>query len=252
VEPSFPPSLLELQRDLSALIRFPKGAAQALQTLNLPALAWIAETPDLARGARLAIYAEAYFIRLARNLKQLYPRLAAGLGEDTFMRLAAHYYHVCPSDRPFIQESGRHLPTFLASWSESPEWALELAELEWQAFELLHAPADPLPPADPQLAQLRLASGACLRSTNWSWSQVWIQTQSEPQAGGQHVLLARSPEGVSLTHLDGLSADVFAQLQAGCSLAEVLEDEGLQARLEPLWLQNFCQHWHSQAVLVFA
>jgi hypothetical protein len=82
--------------------------------------------------ARLAIYANAYRLRLVAALREDYPKLNAFLGDEDFDALARAYVARRPSRHPNIRWAGRHLPAFLGK--ETP-YRSEPVLAELAAFE---------------------------------------------------------------------------------------------------------------------
>lgn len=83
--------------------------------------------------ARLAVYSDAYRLRLAEALAQNYPRLQQWLGTDAFERLACDYIDARPSAQPSIRWFGAHLADLLGDqpvFAAQP-WVAELARWEW-------------------------------------------------------------------------------------------------------------------------
>lgn len=143
-------SLAEVQRDL-------KAAILEEEPLIPPFLAG-----DGAKG--LAVYRNAYRLRLIEALAADYPKLQLWLGEEAFTRLALAYFAAFPSRERSLRWVGKRLPEFLARfdpWRAQPELA-EMALFEWTlglAFDC--ADADPLTPQT--LAQIPTAHWPGLR-----------------------------------------------------------------------------------------
>ena len=115
----------------------------------LPAALAAAVAPPAAE--RVAIYVEAYRLRLAEALATQYPALAARAGAEGFAACARAYIEATPSVHRSIRDYGRELPAFLAAGAADTEQAMraELASFEWQlaaAFDA--AAATPTVPAD--------------------------------------------------------------------------------------------------------
>ncbi|MCX8048189.1 MAG: DNA-binding domain-containing protein [Methylohalobius sp.] len=100
---------------------------------------------DGAKG--LAVYREAYRLRLLEALVADYPVLYRWLGEETFAELALAYLAAFPSCERSLRWIGKHLAEFLQStdpWRARPELS-EMALFEWTlglAFDC--ADSDPL------------------------------------------------------------------------------------------------------------
>lgn len=115
-------SLLTLQRKFQADVL-------ARRRLHAAELAGPAE-PDA--EARLAIYSNAYRLRLVAALRADYPKLCALLGDETFHALACAYLERYPSQHPNIRWVGRRLPGFLG---EQEPYRADPALAELAAFE---------------------------------------------------------------------------------------------------------------------
>lgn len=92
-------------------------------------------------GERLAIYAEAYRLRLIEALETDFVALRAFVGND-FAAIARAYIDAHPSTHPSLRHFGRHLPDFLARdprYQAQPVLA-DLAAFDWALTEAFDAP----------------------------------------------------------------------------------------------------------------
>ena len=94
------------------------------------------------REQRLAIYRDAYGLRLAEVLGTDYGNLHTYLGDDAFNELAREYLAAHPSKFRNVRWFGGKLPDFLA---EAPRYAahpelVELARFEWALGRAFDAP----------------------------------------------------------------------------------------------------------------
>jgi hypothetical protein len=108
-----------------------------------------AADPSRARE-RLAIYADAYRLRLLEVLADDYPGLKAMAGQRKFRRLAQAYIESHPSTHFNARWYGRHLADFLrtsAPWPTQPALA-EMAALEWAMTLVFDAPDDAVASVD--------------------------------------------------------------------------------------------------------
>jgi len=102
--------------------------------------ACIAETPPLAKEARLHIYRHAYAARLIEALRDHYPVLHRILGDEDFEALAAAFVRAYPSVHRSIRWYGQEVAAFLRvepPFAEQPILA-EIAAFEWclaEAFD---------------------------------------------------------------------------------------------------------------------
>lgn len=102
-------------------------------------------TADVPATLRLAIYSEAYRLRLTDALASTMPRLQQYLGKDRFAELAREYIDLSPSTYPSIRWFGDQLPLLLKRSLPEQPWLAELACWEWAiaaAFD--GADADPV------------------------------------------------------------------------------------------------------------
>jgi hypothetical protein len=117
-------SLRTLQAALIGFLRDGDNGVEAL----------VAEQPPLSPAARLAIYGNAYGVRLRQALETDHEMLAAYLGDGQFAEMADRYIRAYPSSVTSLRHFGAQLPEFLRR--QSPYNGLPvLAELA--AFERL-------------------------------------------------------------------------------------------------------------------
>jgi hypothetical protein len=103
---------------------------------------------DLVKGdaradaaTRLAVYADAYRLRLLEVLGSDYPVLKQLAGEEAFDRLGRSYIESHPSLTASVRWFGRFLPEFLAGQPEGAEPVYaDLALFEWKQGETFDAP----------------------------------------------------------------------------------------------------------------
>ncbi|HEY0943263.1 MAG TPA: DNA-binding domain-containing protein [Steroidobacter sp.] len=113
--------LLELQRDFQRHVMH--GHERIIDA--------VVGTDRVPSTLRLAIYSEAYRLRLTDALASTLPRLQQLLGKDEFEALAREYIDLSPSCYPSIRWFGDRLPQLLRrSFPEAP-WLEELASWEW-------------------------------------------------------------------------------------------------------------------------
>ena len=80
---------------------------------------------------RLAIYQNAYQLRLVEALGDNFPKLKQYMGDDEFEKCGLHYLAKFPSNYTSIRWFGAELAVYLqAEYPDSP-WLAELAQLEW-------------------------------------------------------------------------------------------------------------------------
>jgi hypothetical protein len=108
----------------------------------------IVDAPPLPAADRLAIYRNAYQVRLVDALNETYPVLHGLLGDEAWVELGYAFVAAHPSVFRSIRWYGRELAQYLAAsvpYSEAPILS-EVALLEWTLAEVFDAPdALPLP-----------------------------------------------------------------------------------------------------------
>lgn len=101
----------------------------------------VSGTGKVSAEQRLAIYYDAYRLRLLESLGANYPVLRAWLGEDEFDNIGIAYITAHPSRHFSIRWFGHRLAEFLAAtspWSDQPH-IVEMAALEWALSEAFDA-----------------------------------------------------------------------------------------------------------------
>jgi hypothetical protein len=144
----------------------------------------IVDTPPLPAKDRLAIYRNAYQVRLIDALHETYPVLHSLLGDEVWVELGEAFVAEYPSTFRSIRWYGRELPDFLAErepFSGEPVLA-EIALLEWTLSEVFDSPdAEPLrrtalSSVDPaEWGSLKFEFHPSLRrlAFNWNTAAVW-------------------------------------------------------------------------------
>ena len=144
----------------------------------------IVDAPPLPAKDRLAIYRNAYQVRLIDALHETYPVLHSLLGDEVWVELGEAFVAEHPSTFRSIRWYGRELPDFLAErapFSGEPVLA-EISRLEWTLSEVFDSPdAEPLPRTalarvDPaEWGSLKFAFHPSLRrlAFNWNTAAVW-------------------------------------------------------------------------------
>ena len=149
-----PQALREIQHRLWRLITEPSGVEAALTAEGDPGGTGLAE---LVRGDgglppanRLAVYANAYFVRLHDCLCEDFGALARALGADAFHDLVTTYLMMHPPTCPSLRHAGAHLAEHLATepfqaiFSRRCAYAADLAQLEWAMAEAFYAEDAPV------------------------------------------------------------------------------------------------------------
>jgi len=140
---------------------------------------------------RLAIYYDAYRLRLLEALDSNYPVLHAWLGDEEFERLGLAYLHAHPSAHFSIRYFGHRLPEYLATAPEyrGRPYVGEMAALEWAMSEAFDAADSQVMVLDDMAAVapeawpgLRFAFHASVRRLNLRWNVPPIWKAIRPQS----------------------------------------------------------------------
>jgi hypothetical protein len=142
-----PESLAALQRRTQAHVLAPTPA-------STPAIeSSVANHGGVGAAVRLAVYADAYRLRLLEVLREDYRALSAWLGDDAFADLGHAYIATHPSHARSIRWFGRHLADFLVQRHPAQPLLTDLARFEW-ARGLAFDAADSEPVAMDDLARI--------------------------------------------------------------------------------------------------
>ena len=132
--------LAELQQRLQADIMQRSG--KILPELRTP--------PGSDRQKRLAVYQDAYKLRLTEVLANTHEKLWTCLGDKQFHRMADRYFDAFPSNHPNARFVSIRLPQFLATdarYREQPVLA-EIAMIEQALEDVFDAPDAPIATMD--------------------------------------------------------------------------------------------------------
>ena len=148
---------------------------------------------------RLAIYYDAYRLRLLEALDSNYPVLHAWMGDEEFDQLGLAYLEAHPSTHFSIRYFGHRLSEYLASSGTCRDkpWLGEMAALEWAMSEAFDAPDSPVVNLDAMASippeawpEMRLTLHASVRRLylRWNVPAIWKaikeeQPPEEPMAG---------------------------------------------------------------------
>jgi hypothetical protein len=204
----------------------------------------IVDAPPLPADARLGIYRNAYRVRLAEALDDIYPILHRILGDETFASMAELFIETHPSMHRSIRWYGRELADFLVEqppFAEQPVLG-EIARFEWTLSEVFDAAdAAPLDRAalthiDPAIwAALKFRFHPSIRRLAFSWNTVAVwqsmsgdETPPAPEAASAPVpwVLWRQKFKNYFRSLDAAEAAAFDAAIAGRAFGEICEGLG--------------------------
>jgi hypothetical protein len=209
----------------------------------------IVDAPPLPAKERLAIYRNAYQVRLIDALHETYPVLHGLLGDEAWIELGEAFVAAHPSMFRSIRWYGRELPEFLGSnepYSTEPILA-ETALLEWTLSEVFDATdAQPLGRAalaavDPAAwGSLKFKLHPSLRRLDFSWNTaaVWKamsadETPPRPERADAAIpwLLWRQDLQNYFRSMNALESTALEAALRGFNFAEICET--LSAAMAP-------------------
>lgn len=154
-------SLRSHQEWFLAVITTPEHEPAPVESTSAGRL--VTPSSTLSSLARLDIYRRSYHARLIECLADDYPVLQQTLGEETFEDLCRAYIDKHPSTEPSLNRFGRHMAELCRNHPlADPDFAADLAALEWAVVLAIHAPtAVPLTAQD--LARISIESWPAIR-----------------------------------------------------------------------------------------
>ena len=193
---------------------------------------------DEYRKTRLAIYSNAYRLRLIAALAVDYPALKALLGDADFEAMAAAYLEACPSTFRNLRWFGKAMANFLRSDQRYRDKAVlaELAAFEWAqglAFDSADAPQTrfeqiaSVPPSDWPALCFNPHPSLHLLESHWNVIAIWHAHRDEnpipePEFHDQASTIAvwRKEHKTYFRTLDSDEAWLWRAFAEGASFAE--------------------------------
>jgi hypothetical protein len=244
-------SLVQLQRDLQAHVL--DGSDDIEADIGSTELVLVSTS------TRLAIYSDAYRLRLIEALESNYPVLAELLGADQFSSLARTYIDTHPSQHYSIRWFGHRLTEFLNGSYANQPWLAELARWEWataHAFDAADAAsltqADMATLAPDAWAQLMLRASPSLTHLQLNSNIVAIvkaaagEKLPEPQSSPTtEWCIWRQDLQVRYRSLDSVEAKIVDALHHGITFGELCESltEHFPAEDVPLRAASYLKQW---------
>lgn len=204
----------------------------------------IVDAPPLAAADRLAIYRNAYQVRLIDALHETYPVLHGLLGDEAWLELGTAYVAEHPSQYRSIRWYGRELADFLMQSEpyDSAPILSEVARLEWTLAEVFDA-GDAEPLERNTLSAVEPAAWGSLRFEfhpslrrlllRWNTAAVWKamsadQTPPSPELAAQPApwLLWRQNLQNYFRSMNAVESAALDAALRGCNFAEICEDLG--------------------------
>lgn len=243
--PHEPQELSALQGRLWRLITEAEGVAQALEAegdangAGLRAL--LRSERGLAARDRLAVYSNAYFVRIHDCLCDDFGALAWAIGSGVFHDLVKMYLIAYPPSQPSLRHAGQDLVTFLetepfaAIFGRRCAYARDLARLEWALTDVFDGkdaevlPREALTRVPPGAwTDLRFRTIPTLEVLSLSWPVHTLrerfdkETENETRDGAPllepaqtHVRVWRRDECVYYRAIPAFEAEMLGAVQRG-------------------------------------
>ncbi len=230
----------------------------------------IVDAPPLGAADRLAIYRNAYQVRLIDALHETYPVLHGLLGDEAWLELGQAYVAARPSVFRSIRWYGRDLTEFMAEtspYSDEPVLS-EVAVLEWTLTEVFDAKdAESLTRADLSAIEpsawgdLTIEFHPSLHRLAFSWNTaaVWKSmsldaTPPRPARADQPMpwLLWRQNLQNYFRSMNAVEAAALDSTLRGRNFAQVCEDLGDLLRQEeiPAAAASLLGAWADSGIIV--
>jgi hypothetical protein len=246
-------ALAELQRQFQAFLLQSSADAVAIA-------AAISNQPKLPVDERLAIYYNAYRIRLREALDDAFTNTGLYLGDDMFAEMCDAFVAAHPSTMRNLRWYGQQFPAFLARQLDQHPQVAELAAFEW-ALGLAFDADDAAPLGASDVRHLTPDEWADVRFTLHPSVQllelhcnavpIWRaldqdSTPPDPECAAStcHWLVWRRQLQPQFRSLDDAEARALRELQQGRCFAEVCAD-GIAAEPMAVYLRT----WLDEAVL---
>ncbi len=180
-------NLLLLQQQMMAFLQ------QKPNTL----LEQVIGTKKVSAEKRLAIYSNAYHVRLLEALQENYPALHTLLGDDDFQQLAWDYIAAYPSSFFSIRYFGDQLANYIAQshWKEIHPVLIEMAQFEWAIRGAFDAEDTPLltltdlqqiDPSSWPMLQFQFHPGLHYLHLSWNVPQLWKMIHQQEEVDACH------------------------------------------------------------------
>lgn len=213
---------------------------QSYLMTGAPVIDAIAVSDDIANAqTRLAIYFDAYRLRLVEVLGNDYSALKIVMGDSPFEKMAHAYLDAYPSGTRSIRWFGRHLPEFLRSampYAHQPLFA-DLAFFEWRRGEVfderdapsvMQAQIAVVPPEHWPGLRFELIPAHRRLQLEWNAPAICKAVESNTQSPQiervpSRWLLWRQGLDTYWRSLDDTEAAALDAVSAGASFAEICE-----------------------------
>lgn len=257
------PNLAQVQRWMQAVVTHPAGVEAGMRSADAQAAIAI-DPADLeliitrsrhcTSLERLTVYAHAYHARLLECLRELFPAVAAAVGEEAFQQFGFGYLQAYPPRSYTLGRLGEMFTQFLEqtrppalgaseTGSPAPDWpafVIELARLEWNIDQVYDGPGcehepltieDSLNALEPdQWPQARLVAAPCVRLlefrvpvNDWYTAFRHGETTPFPRPEDAFLVLTRRDYVVRRILLIRPQFNLLKDLVAGVTVGEAIE-----------------------------
>ncbi len=221
---------------MNELVKIQQNFQSFLMGNSHDIIADITETKTIPIATRLAIYQEAYELRLIECLAYNYPGLQQFIGSPQFADVGRAYLKRYPSSFRSIRWFGHKLPQFLHE-KYSIQWA-EMADFEWKMALSFDAENSTVLTIEQlaaiesqQWAKMQLLVHPCVYHAAFNWNTVdtWhkaMQQESAPPrrlAATEYYLIWRKNYAPSYAPLTAIEYWLFSECLNHARFAEICE-----------------------------
>jgi hypothetical protein len=251
-------ALRQMQADFEDYVLGKAGAEPAIASA-------IADRFGLDAGGRLAIYYNAYRIRMREALSEAYDKTWSYVGDELFEELAQGYLAAHPSSFRNLRWFGDRFAAHVAQELPDHPFIAELAALEWSlglAFDAADADTADMD----QLRELAPSAwaGLCfglhpsvqLLAMQWNAVALWQALHDEQpppeaveSAQAVHWLVWRANNQPHFRSLDALEAEALRRIGGGASFGELCEAVAAGGEDFTLRMAGCLQNWLAQGLL---
>ena len=227
--------LKKYQNDFMGLIR-EKGGEDLL--------ARILPIGKISNRQVVEVYQNDYTSRLTEALGETFEATWFSLGDEDFFKVAKEYIHKNPSQVKDLNNYGESFPAFLEDYDSTMPWLKELAQFEWDFWNLFHfegfLPIDVFSKIkEEELLSSRFAFQETLMIRSWDYSlfNIWKNrddveiTPDELKLNeGQNILLFKQKDDLDVRYhefSDG-QFQILKRLFEGFPLLQALEEAEIE------------------------
>jgi hypothetical protein len=252
------PSLKFFQQQFKAAIKTSLSPEDFLKTNSGKSLiSWIQTSSKDTPLQRLAVYRDAYDIRLFESLKTNFKTTFEILGDKQSLKFVTQYMRETPSKHADLGDVGHSFSKFLRTQNTAHDFPFlsDLARFESCILKSFHAKNLPACTVEHLKAELEnntptdltfsIQNACVLFQSGWNIYDIW-KFKKKPCRHSQHILMFRPEFQVQVEALTPIAFDILSLLTQGktlgeaCSSLESLSTYSLEKKIQK-WFQEWMQ-----------